>query len=109
MNEQQYYIRIYEDKTFGFVVDGIHDILENDIAISKEDYNTFFVNQSEGKYYRVKSRLAKTKGLFGCVEEYVPEVIPYTPTEEEQQALDQNEYLMELDLRITNLELGLTE
>ena len=108
MGENKYYLRI-DGNTFGFVLEGIHTITKEDIEISNEDYNTFFENQSNGIQYRLKETPLKSKGLFGYLEEYTPEPLPYTPSEEEEQVLDQLEYLMELDLRLTNLELGLTE
>ena len=107
MNDK-YYLRINGDD-FGFVVEGIHTIKKEDIEININDYNTFFKNQSEGKCYKLKENKEINKGLFGYIEEYTPEVIPIPITEEEQQDLDQLEYLMELDLRLTSLELGLNE
>ena len=108
MGENKYYFIII-DNYFGFVVEGLHEITENDVLITNKDYNTFFENQEKGKCYRLKKEIKLNKGLFGYIEEYTPEVIPIPITEEEQQDLDQLEYLMELDLRLTSLELGLNE
>ena len=66
-----YYIRI-ENNNFGFIVDGIHEILETDIEISSEEYNKFFELQSQGKYFKVKD--VSGSGLFEILEEYVPKV-----------------------------------
>ena len=63
-----YYIRIKNDK-FGFVVDGIHEILETDIKITETEYIEFFKLQSEGKQFRVKDSNGKT--LFDILEEYI--------------------------------------
>ena len=49
----KYYLRI-EDNVFGFVADGIYDILSTDIEITNEDYNKFFELQSQGKQFRLK-------------------------------------------------------
>lgn len=62
-----HYIRV-ENEEFGFVVEGIHEILKTDIEISNEDYNKFFKLQSQGKQFRIKNQFAKT--LFEIVEEY---------------------------------------
>ena len=66
-----YYIRI-ENDNFGFVVEGIHTILETDIKISYEDYNKFFELQSKGKQFRVKN--VNGEGLFEILAEYIPEI-----------------------------------
>lgn len=94
----KYYLRI-EGNNFGFVLDGIHEILDTDIEITNEDYNRFFELQSQGKQFRLKETPTGTE-LFDYVEEYIPEVIvePVEPGIEEI-ALD-HEY------RISKLELG---
>lgn len=69
----KYYLRI-ENKEFGFVVDGIHEIKEIDVEITNEDYDKFFELQSEGKQFRVKSIPNRNLGLFGYVEEFIPPV-----------------------------------
>ena len=71
--EDRYYLRI-EGDTFGFTVEGIHDIKEADIKIAQEEYDKFFKLQSEGKQFRLKEMPAGT-GLFDYIEEYIPEVI----------------------------------
>ena len=72
--ENNYYVRIQEQK-FGFIVEGIHDIEETiDHAITNEDYKTFFDLQSEGKQFRVKE-VATGETLFDLIEEYTPEPI----------------------------------
>ena len=72
--ENNYYIRIQGEK-FGFVVDGVHDILADvDHAITNEDYDRFFELQSKGKQFRVKD-VPTGEGLFDLIEEYVPEVV----------------------------------
>lgn len=71
--EDRYYLRI-EGDTFGFVVEGIHDIKEADIKIAQEEYDKFFKLQSEGKQFRLKETPTGA-GLFDYIEEYIPEVI----------------------------------
>ena len=83
--ENNYYIRIQGEK-FGFVVDGVHDILSDvDHAITNEDYNRSFELQSEGKQFRVKD-VPTGEELFDLIEEYVPEVVetPYIVSLEER-------------------------
>lgn len=63
-----YYIRI-ENNNIGFVVEGIHQILNTDIKISNEDYEKFFELQSQGKQFRIKN--PKGANLFEILEEYV--------------------------------------
>ena len=78
-----YYLRIYEDNSFGFVVSGIHTILATDILISKKDYNKFFELQSLGKQFRVVNPKGET--LFEILEEYTPviEVFITKPSSED--------------------------
>lgn len=83
--ENNYYIRIQEQK-FEFIVEGIHDIDETiDHKVTNEDYKSFFDLQREGKQFRVKE--APTgETLFDLVEEYIPAPIeiPVTITLEER-------------------------
>lgn len=72
-----YYLRLYENDNFGFVVSEIHTILSTDIPISKKDYNKFFKLQSQGKQFKIKNPKGKT--LFEILEEYTP-VIENMPT-----------------------------
>ena len=92
-NKVQYYIRIQEQK-FGFIVDGIHDILPDvDHAITNEDYNKFFELQSEGKQFRVKE-VATGETLFDLIEEYVPEPIEMPVTVSLEERIEALESLM---------------
>ena len=108
--ENKYYVRIQEDK-FGFVVDGIHDILADvDHAITNEDYDRFFELQSKGKQFRVKD-VPTGEGLFDLIEEYVPEPLPPVPPSDMEllleEVLNQSEMILEMDFRLTSIELGL--
>lgn len=109
MDQNQYYLRI-EDEGFGFVVEGIHDILYSDIPITTEDYNRFFELQSEGKQFRITGAPTGV-GLFDYVEEYTPDPGPPLPPSRiellQEQVLQQSEYMMELDYKLVNIELGL--
>lgn len=107
-----YYLRINEDNSFGFVVEGIHDILDTDIKITDEEYNDYFKNNN-GKNYRVKNPTG-TK-LLDIIEEYTKEtVIKKSPIElliEEnnilrQQQFEQDEMIIENAFTIANMELG---
>ena len=68
-----------ENNSFGFLVEGIHNIdKDKDIPITDEDYDTFFENQSHGTQYKLKDKDNRTSdntgGLFDYVEEYVEQV-----------------------------------
>lgn len=105
----KYYLRI-EDNVFGFVADGIYDILSTDIEITNEDYNKFFELQSQGKQFRLK-QIPTGNRLFDLIEEYIPEqLLPVQPSELEllqEEVLNQSEMMLDMDFRITSLELGL--
>jgi len=96
--EENYYLRI-ENDTFGFIVDGIHKILDTDILIADEDYKKFFEFQSVGEQFKLKEIPTGT-GLFDYVEEYTPEII------EEQQEPGTEDYLLDLEYRLSKIELG---
>ena len=91
--ENNYYVRIQEQK-FGFLVDGIHDIDETiDHKVTNEDYKTFFDLQSEGKQFRVKE--APTgETLFDLIEEYTPEPIEMPVTVSLEERIEALETLM---------------
>lgn len=91
--ENNYYLRIQENK-FGFVVDGIHDILADvDHAVTNEDYKTFFDLQSEGKQFRVKET-PTGETLFDLIEEYTPEPIETPVTVSLEERIEALEMLM---------------
>ena len=107
-----YYLRIYDEHNFGFVVDGIHDILDTDIPITAEEYKDFF-DKHNGKNFKVKNPNG-TK-LSDIIEEYTKEiVIEKTPIElliEEnkilkQQQSEQDEMIIENAFAIANIGLG---
>lgn len=116
----KYYLRIQEEK-FGFVVEGIHEIKENDISITQEEYDKFFELQSQGKQFRViegwdveiydDPDTIFSKGLFDYIEEYTPEPLPPGPPTEmellQEEVMLQAENQIDLDFRVTSLELGL--
>ena len=96
--ESKYYLRIEEDN-FGFVVDTIHEILDTDIKITNEDYNSFFELQSQGKQFKLKKN-PTGNSLFDYIEEYIPEPI------EVKLELDAEDYLLDLEYRVSLIELG---
>lgn len=71
--ENKYYLRI-EEESFGFVLEGLHEIKEKDIKITNEEYNSFFELQCQGKQFRLKE-VPTGNGLFDYLEEYTPETI----------------------------------
>ena len=75
-----YYLRI-NNVSFGFAIDGVHEIKETDIQITDEEYRDFFVQQNAGKQFKIKENFDLAKGLFGYVEEFVPEPLPAKKTE----------------------------
>ena len=97
MNNKKY-LRI-ENDSFGFVADGIHEILNTDIEIREEDYNRFFELQSQGKQFRLKTNRIGT-ALFDYVEEYIPEAI------KEPQEPGVDKYMLDIEYRVSLLELG---
>lgn len=94
----KYFLRI-ESNDFGFVVDGIHKILDTDIEITNEDYNKFFELQSQGKQFRAKET-PKGDTLFDYIEEYIPEII------QEVQEPGIEEMILDHEYRISKFELG---
>lgn len=83
--KNQYYVRIQGEK-FGFVLEGMHEILPDvDHAITEEEHAEFFERQAHGAQFRVKARPTGT-GLFDLIEEYTPEPIeqPVVVTVEER-------------------------
>lgn len=107
------YIRINKEKT-QFVVPEIHQILDTDILISDEEYNNFITLQEAGAKFRKKNVVDVNLGLFGIIEEFIPEINPTIPTDTElkikaleNENLEQTEMLIDNDFRLTNIELGL--
>lgn len=94
----QYYLRI-ENDFFGFVVEGIHNINRNDIAITNEDYTNYFDKQSKGVQFKLKE-VPTGKELFDYIEEYTPEVLEVTPE------VGQDEFNLDIEYRLSKLELG---
>ncbi|MBP3905805.1 MAG: hypothetical protein J6D12_01675 [Peptostreptococcaceae bacterium] len=91
--ENNYYIRIQGEK-FGFVVDGVHDILADvDHAITQEEYDMFFKLQGEGKQFRVKY-IPTGETLFDLIEEYTPEPIEMPVTVSLEERVEALEALM---------------
>lgn len=48
-----WYLRVIDNRNFGFVKDGMHDILETDIHITEKEYNDFFELHSKGVQFKV--------------------------------------------------------
>lgn len=97
--EEQFYFRTLENMEFTFVVKGTHNILETDIPIKSEEYNEFIELRSKGNQYRVKETQTGNT-LFDYIEEYTPEIV------EEVQEPGTEDYLLDLEYRISKLELG---
>lgn len=97
--QDKYYLRVEDNGDFGFVVDGIHEIKETDIKITEDDYNTFFLMQSQGKQFKSKKN-PTGNSLFDYIEEYIPEPI------EVKLELGAEDYLLDLEYRVSLIELG---
>lgn len=66
------YIFVNEDG-FGFKDPEINEILERDVQISDEIYNTFFNLQSDGKQFKIKEINGVT--FWDIFEEVIPEPV----------------------------------
>lgn len=75
-----YFLRTIGDY-IGFVVDGIHTITKSDVPITDADYNKYFELERQGKMFRRRATPDTQSGLFGYIEEYVPEPISTQPSE----------------------------
>ncbi len=86
----KYYLRIFENKKFGFVVEGINKVIDTDIRITKSEYDEFFKLQAKGKQFKVKDNVEGSGGLFHYIEEISPTPITLPPDIEERiTALEQ--------------------
>lgn len=94
---EQFYLRILDNNSFGFVNDSIHEILERDIRITSEDHKIFLELQSEGKQFKLKE-IPTGKELFDYIEEYIPE--------QPQQEPGIDEFMLDVEYRLSKLELG---
>lgn len=106
----EYYVRI-QGNTFCFVVNGIHEISKlTDYPIIQDDHDKFFILQREGKQFRPKA-IPTGNTLFDYIEEYTPEPLPPGPPTEmellQEEVMLQAENQIDLDFRVTSLELGL--
>lgn len=81
----KYYLRLSGSNDFGFIMEGIHELVKGDIPISESDYNKFFDLQSEGKQFKVKDTPTGDT-LFDYIEQFTPDHIIMGPTPEERLA-----------------------
>ena len=72
------YLRDYNGYP-GFVADENH--ADTDIQITDADYARFFDREKSGKVFRMRVTPDTQSGLFGYIEEYVPEPISTQPSE----------------------------
>ena len=107
----KYYLRILEDE-FTFLLVGFHDkndFLDSDIPISEKDYLKWN-EECSFKQFRVR-KVPTGNTLFDYIEEYTPEALPPGPKSEiellQEEVLNQSEMMLDMDFRMTNLELGL--
>lgn len=107
----KYYLRILGDE-FTFLLVGFHDkndFLDSDIPISEKDYLKWN-EECSFKQFRVKE-VATGNTLFDLIEEYIPESLPPAPPSEaellKEEVLNQSEMMLEMDFRMTSVELGL--
>ena len=111
MEENTYYLRILEDG-FTFLLVGFHDkndFLDSDIPISEKDYLKWN-EECSFKQFRVKANPIGST-LFDYIEEYTPEPLPPVPPSDmellQEEVLNQSEMILEMDFRLTSIELGL--
>lgn len=69
----KYFLRINGNE-FGFAIEGVSDILENDMEITEDDYLHFFELQEQGKQFKIKE-VVTGKGLFDYIEVQNKEVL----------------------------------
>lgn len=74
------YLRINKDGSFCFPDSDIHTILNDDIEISRFEYEEFFRLQNMGKEFKLKE-YSTGPLLFDYVEEFVSDPINYGPTD----------------------------
>lgn len=91
MLKEEIYLRIV-NTSFGFVIEGIHEITDDDISISKDEYEYFLLMQSEGKQFRVKNDTGIS--IFDVIEEYIPGINTNIP-KTELEILKENQILMQ--------------
>lgn len=75
------YFRIFEDNTPGFVPDELY--IDGDVKITDEEYVKYFEMEQDGKQFRVRELPEPSLGLFGYVEEFIPEPMVMPPSETE--------------------------
>ena len=99
-----YYLRIENDK-FGFVVKGIHEILESDISITDNDYKTFLKRQEKGEQFKLKAESTGSL-LFDYIESFETEYeqLPKTKLElliEENEIIKQQQLQQDENISLT--------
>lgn len=99
-----YYLRIENDK-FGFVVKGIHKILESDISITDNDYKTFLKRQEKGEQFKLKAESTGSL-LFDYIESFETEYeqLPKTKLElliEENEIIKQQQLQQDENISLT--------
>ena len=113
-----YYLRIENDK-FGFVVKGIHKILESDISITDNDYKTFLKRQEKGEQFKLKAEPTGSS-LFDYIESFETEyndVLPESPIDKIKENMDDLEERLvnvvattwDIDYRLLELEWTLED
>ncbi|SEA16207.1 hypothetical protein SAMN04515656_104155 [Eubacterium aggregans] len=103
-----YFLRTAGDY-IGFVVDGIHTITESDVPITDADYNKYFESERQGKVFRMRATPDTQSGLFGYIEEYVPEPISTQPSEIQPLQLALAEAIEKQEADKLELQLALAE
>lgn len=104
--EVKMYIHLYSLDTWGFVEDPID--IEKDIKLSEEEKAELIKNLKEGRYYIVSNPEATS--LSELLKEIEVKKIeePKTPLELlQEEMLAHTEDTIDLDFRLTSLELGL--
>lgn len=113
-----FYLRIENDK-FGFVVKGIHKILESDISITDNDYKTFINRQEKGEQFKLKTEPTGNL-LFDYIESYEIDydiVLPESPIDKLKKNVEDLEETLvhivattwDMDYRLLELEWALED
>ena len=92
------YLRLNE-KSFDFLYDDVHEILKTDVPISEKDYLEFFEKQGTNKQFRKRENPQLGGGLFGYVEEFIPEFVEQPKSELESV----KEQLKEMQIAFSEL------
>jgi hypothetical protein len=90
------YLCADNDNKAGFKDPSINTILDTDVPISDEFYNRYLTEESQGKEFRIANIHGTT-----FEEIFIQVPLTYLPPQ-----VDMTDYLLDLDFRISKIELG---